>query len=201
MTKLGPPLIIVSGAPGSGKTTLAEILAERLALPLIARDELKERLADVLLPEAEGRPGIVDGVDSAALGRASYAMLATVTERLLRAGTGVIVESNFRRGIAEPLLAPLVARASGVLVHCEAPPQIVIERFTGRAGGADRHRVHPDLERLDDLERQLADGTFEPLELQLETIRVETSSGYSPPLGEVVASVRKAIGQGIPNRG
>ena len=37
-----PRCIIVTGRPGSGKTTLAKKLGERLWLPVISRDEIKE---------------------------------------------------------------------------------------------------------------------------------------------------------------
>jgi adenylate kinase family enzyme len=40
--------IVVSGAPGTGKTTVAALLAERLVLPLLSLDVIKEALGDSL---------------------------------------------------------------------------------------------------------------------------------------------------------
>lgn len=59
-----PLLIIVSGAPGTGKTTLARRLSERLSMFLLTRDDLKETLGDSL-PSSS-----VSG--SRALGRAAF---------------------------------------------------------------------------------------------------------------------------------
>lgn len=41
-SELNPRLIIVSGPPASGKTTLAHRLAESVGAPAICRDEIKE---------------------------------------------------------------------------------------------------------------------------------------------------------------
>ena len=41
---LAPPLVLLGGAPGSGKTTLALPLAAALGLPLLAKEGLKEVL-------------------------------------------------------------------------------------------------------------------------------------------------------------
>jgi adenylate kinase family enzyme len=43
-------LIVVTGAPGSGKSTIAVPLAGRLGLPLIAKDDIKEALWDHVGP-------------------------------------------------------------------------------------------------------------------------------------------------------
>ena len=39
-----PILILVTGPPAAGKTTIARRLSEFLSLPLIAKDDIKERL-------------------------------------------------------------------------------------------------------------------------------------------------------------
>jgi predicted kinase len=46
-------LILVNGLPGSGKTTLANGLERLLDAPLIAKDAIKEAVADVI-PAAPG---------------------------------------------------------------------------------------------------------------------------------------------------
>ncbi|HVX29130.1 MAG TPA: AAA family ATPase, partial [Nitrolancea sp.] len=81
-----PLLVIVSGPPASGKTTIAERLAGALNLPLLTKDSFKELLADTLH---------VDGIDwSKKLGAASFELLFSLAERLLVANVSVVIEGN-----------------------------------------------------------------------------------------------------------
>jgi predicted kinase len=188
MQSSAPTLVIISGAPGSGKTTLARRLVLDLRLPLLVRDELKETLADAM-----GMP--TDLAASARLGSGAYAALYLVTQRLLEAGIGVVIESNFRRGVAEVELEPLVAWADAGLIHCTAAADVIEARYLARHGRGERHAAHLDDQRAAALIADLASGTFDPLELAIPTMVVDTTDGWRPAYDEIrdFAAVPRAV--------
>jgi predicted kinase len=174
-----PAFVIVSGAPGSGKTTLAERLSPDLRLPLLNKDALKEVLADAM-----GHPADVPA--SMRLGDGAYAVLYQTVAALLEAGSGAIVESNFRRGVSEADLLPLVGATGGAcLVHCTADPATLSARYADRFARGERHAVHLDGDRKAGLANDLAAGRFEPLDLPIPTLVVDTTAGWRPRYEEI----------------
>jgi predicted kinase len=174
-----PALVIVSGAPAAGKSTLAARLAADLALPLLTKDRIKERLGDVL-PAA-------DRTESNQLGIAAYALLYAATGWLLDAGAGLVIESNFWRNASEQELRPLVERARAVLIHCETSHQETIRRYTERGA---RHPVHFDAEMIPTLKEGLRAARFQPPDLPCPLLRVDTTNGYTPGFDRVLAFAR-----------
>jgi predicted kinase len=179
-------LVIVSGAPASGKTTLAQRLAGDLHLPLIAKDALKETLAD-----AVGAPADVEA--STRLGVAAYRVLYLSAGELLRAGNGVIIESNFRRGLSEAELRPLLALGRACLVHCHARAGVIMARYAERFARGERHPAHLDAARHDALLDDLAGARFDPLDLLIPALVVDTTDGLSPGYDEVRSFVATSI--------
>ena len=82
-----PLLIVVTGPPASGKTTLSRRIANDLHLPLISRDGIKEILFDGL--------GWSDREWSKRLGKVSYELTYYFVQLHIASGQPVIVESNF----------------------------------------------------------------------------------------------------------
>jgi predicted kinase len=121
-------LVYVSGAPGSGKTSLAVPLAAELGYALLAKDRIKETLHDALgAPEP-------DLAWSRRLGAAAMELLW----RLPADAPAVVIEANFRPYAEREraMLSGLAARP--VEVHCACPPEVALRRYNGRA----THPVH-----------------------------------------------------------
>jgi uridine kinase len=55
-----PLLIVITGSPASGKTTLAHILADKIYCPILSRDEFKEGYINTLNLEHNQLNGSVD---------------------------------------------------------------------------------------------------------------------------------------------
>ena len=172
-----PPLIIIAGPPGAGKTRLSRPLASHLHLPLLAKDTIKEQFADSL--------GEIAFTMSSKLGLAAHMQLVATAAEILRSGNGLVIESFFHKGLAEPDLGPLVEASSAVLIHVKADDAILLSRYEQRMSDPDRHLIHNDGNRLGDLRHYLAEGVADRLELDCPYIVIDTT--YGPIDAEEVA--------------
>ena len=173
-------LVIVGGAPATGKTTLALALGKALGLPVITKDDIKEALA---VPFATG-----DREWSRQLGVAAYAVLFTVAERVLAGGSGLVLESNFRSGLADEALRALARLAPTVVIVCRTPDAVRRRRFEDR-GAAGRHRVHVDSAVLDEWNEDDAEFL---IDIGTPRLIVGTTDGYTPDLERITAFARSA---------
>jgi predicted kinase len=160
---IGEPLVVVvTGPPAAGKTTIARTLAARLRLPLISKDTIKEALFDGL--------GTGDLAWSQRLGTGTYLAMLALVEDSVAAGASLVLEANFVRGSEiETRLAALPARF--VQIHCSAPLDVLLARY----GDRERHPGHVDSERIDALQDAVETGRHDPLDLPGQTIRLDTS--------------------------
>lgn len=182
-----PLLVIVGGAPGSGKTTLALRLGDRLRLPVFSKDGFKETLYDTL--------GVEGAAGSAELGRAAIALLAVAAECVLSAGASVVIEANFWRGVSEATLTPLLDQARGLVLHCDGDAETIVRRYRDRAARGERHPGHDDLHLLDVLRERLASDRYEPPNLPVPLLRIDTTTaaGYAPGFDEIVSFVEQRL--------
>ena len=173
--------VVISGLPGSGKSTLGQQLALALDLPFLDKDNILE-----LLLEAKG---LGDSKWRRALSRESDLILQTEAAR----SDGAVLVSHWRlpgmppnSGTPTRWISALPYKA--INVHCECPAELSAARFLRRkrhAGHLDHARSHAEI--LSSIREAARFGSLDIA----PRIRVDTSQ--SPDLNALVRELSTAL--------
>jgi predicted kinase len=156
-TPLRPPVVLVTGAPASGKSTLAIALASRLTAALIDQDVATGALVDVVASLIDVHD--LDDARLATLTRgARYETIIDLAADNLRCGLAVVLVAPFtaeRRQLAAwQDLERRLAAAGGVatLVWLRLGAHQILERMRARGAARDADKLRDEsslLARLD----------------------------------------------------
>jgi predicted kinase len=170
-----PLLVVITGRPGSGKTTLAHTLAKKIGCPAICRDEIKE--------------GFVNTTQSshAALGQDVnqdiYSIFFEILDFLLTKQISLVTEAAFQHQLWAAPLEELAQISQIKIIICTVDPHLARSRFVQR-GLADPNRL-----------RFHGDGgihsapEYDPPLLPMPTMEVNTSDGYHPSWNDIESFV------------
>lgn len=127
--------ILVTGIPAAGKSTMARELGQRLNLPVISKDDIKELLFDEI--------GFRSRAEKVQLGVAAMRIMYQTAEALMTRRLPFILENNFEHTSRDGLMEILDRHSyTAVTVTLTGDSPTIYQRFVRRNASPDRHRGH-----------------------------------------------------------
>lgn len=177
-----PTLIVITGRAGSGKTTLSRTLAQAIRCPIISRDEIKEGLVNTIQSSTDSLE-----ID---LNRQVYHTFFETLEFLLNRQITLIAEAAFQHKLWTPKLEPLQAIARIKIILCAISPSLAKSRFIQRGiNDPERAQFHDDW-TIQQTDEDWLSRPYEPPQLTVPTLIVDTSNEYQPMFDDIVAFVK-----------
>lgn len=181
-----PTVIIITGHPANGKTTLAKVLADALAIPYFHKDGGKEIMMDGF--------GKKDLAWSRQIGRVSFELLYHQCDMLLKANVSHIIEANFNPTYADEAWQRLQHhyRFNAIQLLCQTSPAIALQRHQQRIADGIRHHGHIFGDELLGLEERL----LEPIgwiNIDGERIEVDTTPPLENYLPNLVTQLKSVL--------
>lgn len=131
-------LVLVGGAPGSGKTTVARGLAAALGATVLSSDVVRKALHAVSVG-TDARAPLHQGIYTAAATEATYAELLALAAWLLGTGVSVVLDATWtsagRRAEARQLAGDAHAEVSEL--ECVVTDELARHRMARRRGPSD----------------------------------------------------------------
>lgn len=127
-------LVLVGGLPGTGKSTLASMLAAARGWTLLRSDEVRKEHA-VPMPEGTARDGgYGQGLYAPEAVEATYRALLDRARALLGIGTSVVLDASWTSARRRSEAAELARDTAADLVplRCTAPADVAAARITAR---------------------------------------------------------------------
>ena len=182
-------LVIINGKPGSGKTTLATLLSQKLYTPLLSRDQFKEGYVNSLdrgLAESEN------------INLTVYHAYFEVLHLALEKGFSLVIEAAFQHNLWAPQLERLRKLADIRIVYLEVDSNTTMQRRIAR-DKTDPKFVYYHNDKVAKAARDGLSvpkpGDHQPPRTDLPILRVNATDGYDPDIDEMLVFIR-----GIPNK-
>lgn len=178
MEIMKPTIIYVSGAPGSGKTTLARHISRQLNIPQISSDLIHGGVA-YTRPDHDRGETIRD----------IFVPYMIDTAKL---GISFVVDHVLQKGIAkETIINKLQEYADVIYIHTQA-----LDPIARYKNNIETHESIDVKGRRDyliaraEFHANNLSNTMHKLELDIPTLVVDTNNDYSPNLNDIVAFIR-----------
>ena len=191
-----PKCIIVTGRPGSGKTSLSKRLAERLWMPVISRDEIKEGYVNTHGVKHDQLPPDTNGIVSD--------FFFEIVNQYLAGKISIVIEAAFQHRVWEPRMPKILELCTPFIVVCSVDGMVAAKRHLQR-GLDDPNREFYHGDKRVEIYRETGEMSppddYTAPDFNVPTVHVSTEGQYSPSIDDIVQRIRLLNAQhgGEPN--
>ncbi|PQV65394.1 AAA domain-containing protein [Abditibacterium utsteinense] len=180
-----PKCIVVTGRPGSGKTTLSKKLGHQLWMPVISRDEIKEGYVNTFGIKHDELSPHTNGIVSN--------LFFDIVFQYLASKVSIIIEAAFQHQMWESRMPEILEISRPCIVVCSVDGKIAAQRHLQR-GLAHPNREFYHGDKNVSLYRATGDmappGSYMAPKFKVPTIHVLTENDYSPSLDEIARQIQ-----------
>lgn len=129
-------LVLIGGLPGTGKSTVAGALADRLGAVLLSTDRLRKQLA-LIGPDVPASAPYRGGLYEEAVTAGTYAVMLDEARAALVRGESVVLDASWSDGSLRERAVALAGETAAELteLRCVAPRPVADARLRARAAG------------------------------------------------------------------
>lgn len=178
-------LIIVTGVPAAGKTSITKSLSAKFMYPALIKDRIREELFDSL--------GYSDRKRSKQYSVAAMNIIFAQAESFLKNGVSCIIDNAFKSEQHNERISKL-KEATGcniIQILCKGDGAILFERYRKRA--LLRHKGYCDLETFDEIGPIVLKGRAEPLGCVGKLLEFDTTFINDALIEQIIGIVAKEI--------
>ena len=165
-----PLAVVVSGAPGSGKTALARELSEAMGLPHLNKDLMCRSL--------------YRGLDRSLANRRAFELVYRTARFWLEARLSLVMDMTMYAEYSPAEVGSL--KPYGVVVNVHTRSRDALARWEDKMS---REAAGPEAEGLIVRVRRDYRELSEPLDFGCPRLEVRTDDGYDPALADVVTAI------------
>jgi predicted kinase len=182
-----PKCIIVTGRAGAGKTTLAGKLGERLWLPVVSRDEIKQGYVNTFGIKHDQLPPETDALVTD--------FFFEIVNQYLAGNISVVIEAAFQHKVWEPRMPKILELSRPLIVLCSVDEVLAARRHLERGLQKPERELYHSDNRVVHYRKTgefLYPASYTAPKFDMPTIEVSTEGDYDPNLDELVRQIKSA---------